>query len=221
MLVMPAPSSIYVPRASLGHRGLLSSKRQWASMMLVQRGSRLHCTVTCAECSAWNKSVCKTVCDAFWRWPVAVRRQRLLPLLAGKAVGWRWDGGSSVVSCSQTPPLQPRRPLTTSRTAQASEDVQPANRQARTPTISSAHAAHWAGGGGKNSIYAPMAIRPSHSSILLAWTAPETSVDLPAQPRVGLRSISPPSPTTASVRRLAQTLRDLSNPHGEANGVDE
>ncbi|KAN0122327.1 hypothetical protein V8E51_000653 [Hyaloscypha variabilis] len=161
------------------------------------------------------------MCDAFWRWPVAVRRQRLLPLLAGKVVGWRWDGGSSVVSCSQTPPLQPRRPLTTSRTAQASEDVQPANRQARTPTISSAHAAHWAGGGGKNSIYAPMAILPSHSSILLAWTAPETSVDLPAQPRVGLRSLSRPSPTTASVRRLEQTLRDLLNPHGEANGVDE
>jgi hypothetical protein len=65
MLVMPAPSSIYVSRASLGHRGLLSSKRQWASTMLVQRGSRLHCTVTCAKCSAWNESVCKTVCDAF------------------------------------------------------------------------------------------------------------------------------------------------------------
>jgi hypothetical protein len=97
MLVMPAPSSIYVSRASLGHRGLLSSKRQWAGMMLVQRGSRLHCTVTCAECSAWNERAYARPCvmlsdSSQWQSAASGFFHCWLEKLwegGGMAVGWR------------------------------------------------------------------------------------------------------------------------------------
>lgn len=96
---------------------------------------------------------------------------------------WRWDGGSSVVSCIRTPPSQPFWPLTMCRMKQAREDVQPANERTGAPRISPASSADWVETGGKNSIYAPRPVLRSHSPILLS-----------------------PASTTAAVRRDEQTL---------------
>jgi hypothetical protein len=123
---------------------------------------RLHCDLCSAQCSA-----CVTI-PAQW----ALCRQRLLPPLAGMAV----DGGSSVVSCSETPPLQFNEPLTARRLKQAREDVQPANERAGTPSILAASAGDWLVDGGKNSIYAPTPFSHSHLPILLSPASATASV---------------------------------------------
>jgi hypothetical protein len=119
------------------------------------------------------------------------------------------NGGSSAVSCSETPPLQPSGPLRLCRMERDGEDVQPANGSAGTLRILAASSGDWTVDGGKNSIYAPRPFSHSH---------------LPIRPSLG--------PTTASVRtgradpELSMALDgsrwlsiSLANPHGEANGV--
>ena len=110
MLAMPAPSRVYVSRSqSLDIVGFVVK----APMGQHEASpGRLHCD----RCLVFCMRV-RAVCDYF-----PLRVQRLLPPLAGLAVGWRWDGGgnggSSVVWCSrgcssssQTPPLQPLQPV--------------------------------------------------------------------------------------------------------------
>jgi hypothetical protein len=87
------------------------------------------------------------------------------------------NGGSSAVSCSETPPLQPSGPLRLCRMERDGEDVQPANGSAGTLRILAASSGDWTVDGGKNSIYAPRPFSHSH---------------LPIRPSLG--------PTTASVR---------------------
>lgn len=87
------------------------------------------------------------------------------------------NGGSSAVSCSETPPLQPSGPLRFCRMERDGEDVQPANGSAGTLRILAASSGDWTVDGGKNSIYAPRPFSHSH---------------LPIRPSLG--------PTTASVR---------------------
>ena len=123
-------------------------------------GVRALSTVTCAECSAWSETARAYACATILtQWQVVA---------SGIFLCWlemRWDGGSSVVSCSQTPPLQRGWPFTASLTTQASEDVQPANGHAGSSSNLETVIPDWVSRGGKNSIYAPMTIRPSHSSI--------------------------------------------------------
>jgi hypothetical protein len=78
------------------------------------------------------------------------------------------NGGSSAVSCSETPPLQPSRPLKLCRMKQDGEDVQPANESAGTLRILAASSGDWTVDGGKNSIYAPSPFSHSHLPIPLS-----------------------------------------------------
>ena len=78
----------------------------------------------------------------------------------------RWDGGSSAVSCSQTPPLQQVQPVRNGRTKPARQHVQPANEAAGTEGILPAASGDWPLIGVKNRFYAPMPFSLCHSPIL-------------------------------------------------------
>jgi hypothetical protein len=78
----------------------------------------------------------------------------------------RWDGGSSAVSCSQTPPLQPAQPVRKGEMKPPRQHVQPANGAAGTEGNLPAASGDWPLIGVKNRFYAPMPFSLCHSPIL-------------------------------------------------------
>ena len=124
----------------------------------------------------------------------------------------RWDGGSSAVSCSQTPPLQQVQPVRNGRTKPARQHVQPANEAAGTEGILPAASGDWPLIGVKNRFYAPMPFSLCHSPILRSpastTTTPTTTARRPRAARRDEQTLSPPA-----ISELSQVLSH------EANGV--
>jgi len=199
LLEMPAPSSVYVSGLSPSqHRGL---PRQNANGQHDAGTGRLHCDLCSVFCMRARRSVtilaqCQAIGSGFF-----------LCWLEG-----RWDGGSSAVSCSQTPPLQQVQPVRNGRTKPARQHVQPANEAAGTEGILPAASGDWPLIGVKNRFYAPMPFSLCHSPILRSpastTTTPTTTARRPRAARRDEQTLSPPA-----ISELSQVLTR------EANGI--